>query len=128
MTLNDLFDLSFVNRRERTALEFAGLEYTFGEIDARSNRMARLLLDRGLKTGDRLCVYLANSVEMIDIFLACVKTGVIFVPINILYRDREISHILSDAEPAALITSAAIGGTCSNSRYAGNCRALWSAR
>ena len=41
---------------------------------------------------------------MIDIFLACVKTGIIFVPINILYRDREIAHILSDAEPAALIT------------------------
>jgi malonyl-CoA/methylmalonyl-CoA synthetase len=45
---------------------------------------------------------------MIDIYLACVKLGVIFVPINILYRDREISHILGDAEPRALITDAAI--------------------
>jgi malonyl-CoA/methylmalonyl-CoA synthetase len=43
---------------------------------------------------------------MIDIYLACVKLGVIFVPVNILYRDREISHILSDAEPRALITDA----------------------
>jgi malonyl-CoA/methylmalonyl-CoA synthetase len=59
---------------------------------------------RGLRTGDRLCVYLANSVEMIDIYLACIKLGVIFVPINILYRDREIAHILADAQPAALIT------------------------
>src|ERR1019366_9527800 len=49
-------------------------------------------------------VYLVNGVEMIDIYLACVKLGVIFVPINILYRDREISHILSDAEPKALVT------------------------
>ena len=38
---------------------------------------------------------------MIDLFLACVKTGVIFVPINILYRGREIAHILEDAEPRA---------------------------
>ena len=36
---------------------------------------------------------------MIDLYLACVKLGVIFVPINILYRDREIAHILHDAEP-----------------------------
>ena len=43
---------------------------------------------------------------MIDIYLACVKLGVIFVPINILYRDREISHILADAEPVALISDA----------------------
>ena len=39
---------------------------------------------------------------MIDLYLACVKLGVIFVPINILYRDREIAHILHDAEPAPL--------------------------
>ena len=49
---------------------------------------------KGLKKGDRLCVYLVNCVEMIDIYLACVKLGVIFVPINILYRDREISHLM----------------------------------
>ena len=48
-------------------------------------------------------VYLANRIELIDIYLACVKLGVIFVPINILYREREMSHILSDAEPKRLI-------------------------
>ena len=36
--------------------------------------------------------------------LACVKLGVIFVPVNILYRERELSHILSDAEPKLLVT------------------------
>ena len=41
---------------------------------------------------------------MIDLFLACVKLGVIFVPMNILYREREISHILSDAEPKLFVT------------------------
>jgi malonyl-CoA/methylmalonyl-CoA synthetase len=41
---------------------------------------------------------------MIDVYLACIKTGVIFVPINILYRDREISHILRDAEPRAVVS------------------------
>ena len=67
--------------------------------------MAQLLAGRGLETGDRLCVYLANCVEMIDLYLACVKLGVIFVPINILYRDREITHILTDAEPVAVVSA-----------------------
>lgn len=104
MTLCDLFDLSLKGRRDVVALEFAGQIRTFGELDSQSNRLAQLFAQRGLSKGDRLCVYLVNCVEMIDIYLACVKLGVIFVPINILYRDREISHILSDAEPRALIT------------------------
>jgi malonyl-CoA/methylmalonyl-CoA synthetase len=108
MTLCDLFDLSLKGRRDTVALEFRDRTYTFGELDSRSNRLARLLSAKGVSTGDRLCVYLANCVEMIDIYLACVKLGVIFVPVNILYRDREISHILSDAEPRALITDATV--------------------
>lgn len=111
MNLNQLFDLSFQGRREDVALEFAGTSFTFGEIDARSNRMAALFQARGLEKGDRLCVYLANCVELIDIYLACVKLGVIFVPINILYREREILHILADSDPKAVISAQETPGT-----------------
>jgi malonyl-CoA/methylmalonyl-CoA synthetase len=104
MNLTHLFDLSLQGRRDAVALEWLDRTYTFGELDSRSNRLAGVFARRGLHAGDRLCVYLANCVEMIDIYLACVKTGVIFVPVNILYRDREMAHILSDAEPRALIT------------------------
>jgi malonyl-CoA/methylmalonyl-CoA synthetase len=106
MNLTDLLDLSLQGRRDTAALEFRGQELTFGEIDARSNRMAQLLAARGLRAGDRLCIYLSNCVEIIDLYLACVKLGVIFVPINILYREREITHILNDAEPTAAVTVA----------------------
>src|SRR5438105_3675982 len=105
MNLRNWFDLTFTSKAHEEGLEWAGSIYTFGEIDARSNRMARALTARGLSKGDRLCVYLANSIEMIDLYLACIKLGVIFVPINILYRDREMSHILSDAEPKLLIAA-----------------------
>ena len=106
MNLINLFDLSLVGRRSETALEFQDRSYTFGDLDARSNRLAQLLTQKGLKTGDRLCVYLANCVEMIDLYLACAKLGVLFVPINILYRDREMAHILHDAEPVAVVSDA----------------------
>ena len=108
MNLSQLFDLSLRGKKDVVGLEHQGRNYTFGEIDARSNRIAHLLLQRGFVPGDRLCVYLANCVEMIDLFVACVKTGVIFVPINILYRGREISHILDDAAPRAVVSKTSL--------------------
>ncbi|MEO8100250.1 MAG: AMP-binding protein [Acidobacteriota bacterium] len=104
MNLRDRFAVSLIHRAAEPALEWQGSTYTFGEMDARSNRMAHALAERGLSRGDRLCVYLANSLDFIDLFLACVKLGVIFVPINILYRERELSHILTDAEPKLHLT------------------------
>ena len=110
MNLRQLFDLSLVHRRNEIALEWAGAEYTFGDLDVRSNRLAHALRARGLACGDRLCLYLPNRIEFIDLYLACVKLGVIFVPINILYREREMSHILNDAEPKLLVTEAELPG------------------
>jgi malonyl-CoA/methylmalonyl-CoA synthetase len=113
MNLSHLFDLSLRGRAEAPALEFYdqsgnGNTITFGEVDRRANRMARVLERRGLTRGDRLCVYLANRVEVIDIYLACVRLGVIFVPINILYKEREILHILQDAQPVAVVADEAL--------------------
>ena len=105
MTLPDLFDYSFIGRRDEVAIEW-DREYTFGEMDDRASRMAALLVSRGLAAGDRLCVYLPNCLEFIDLFVAATRLGVIFVPVNVLYRDREIRHIVTDADPVALITTA----------------------
>jgi malonyl-CoA/methylmalonyl-CoA synthetase len=110
MNLINLFDLSLVGRKNKTALEFGTDTYTFGEIDSRSNKMANFLLSKSLVSGDRICVYLENCVEMIDLYLACVKTGIIFVPVNILYKEREITHILNDANPKLLIADVSVPG------------------
>jgi malonyl-CoA/methylmalonyl-CoA synthetase len=111
MNLIQLFDVSLIARARQAALEFEGQSYTFGDLESRSNRVANLLASRGLRSEDRLCLYLANCVEMIDLYLACLKLGVIFVPINILYREREIAHILSDAEPTLIIADEALSTT-----------------
>ena len=105
MNLLHLFDLSLIARSDAPALEWEGTTYTFGDIESRSNRVANAMRARGYAKGDRLCVYLPNRIELIDLFLACVKLGVIFVPINILYREREIAHITNDAEPRDVITA-----------------------
>jgi malonyl-CoA/methylmalonyl-CoA synthetase len=110
MQLTDLFNLSLVGRSAADALEYdcAGgtiATLTFGDLDVRSNRLARLLASRGIARGDRLGFFLPNRIEFIDLFLACIKLGVIVVPINVLYREREIDHIASDCEPAVVVTT-----------------------
>ncbi len=114
MHLLNRFDLSLLGRRDEVGLEWGGEQFTFGEMERRSNRAANALRARGFQRGDRLCVYLANRVELIDIFLACVKLGVIFVPINILYRHREIAHVTNDAEPRAFISETELGAIASD--------------
>jgi len=111
VNLTELFALSLSGRANRGALEFEGRTLTFGEIDARANRMAAELASRGLARGDRLAVHLANRVEFIDLFLACARLGVMFVPMNILYKERELRHIVSDAEPKAVVAAVNNGAT-----------------
>ena len=105
MTLRDLFNLSLIGRRDHIGLEWKGVEYTFGDLDRRSDQTAAALVEKGVVQGDRVCVQLANSIELIDLYLACIKLGAIFVPINVMYRDREVQHILRDADPKLFLTS-----------------------
>ena len=113
MSLLPLLDGALLARRDTIALEFLPegappLTLTFGDVDRRSNRMAHALAARGLTAGDRLAVFLTNCVEFLDLYLACIKLGVIFVPVNVLYREREIRHILGDADPKAVVTNTAL--------------------
>jgi malonyl-CoA/methylmalonyl-CoA synthetase len=110
MQLTDLFDLSLRGRATAIALAYDGADghlatLTFGDLEDRSNRLAHLLVGRGLQRGDRLGLFLPNRVEFIDLFLACIKLGIIIVPVNVLYRERELGHILGDAEPKAVVTT-----------------------
>lgn len=110
MHLMNLFDVSLQGKKEAIGLVFNQQSFSFGQIDQRSNQVANLLIQEGFEPGDRLAVYLENCVEMIDLYLACIKTGIIFVPINILYKEREIGHILSDAAPKKLIANGPVPG------------------
>ncbi len=113
MHLTHLFDLSLRARADQPALEWNGTVWTFGDLERRANRMAHALRSRGFVRGDRLCVYLANRIELIDLYLACARLGVIFVPVNILYRDREISHIVDDAKPRLFVDENALASLMS---------------
>lgn len=111
MSLLGLFDRTLIGCAQRPALEYEGATgtittLTFGELESRSNQLAHVLQARGVARGDRVAFYLVNQPAIVDLWIACVKLGVICVPINVLYREREIAHIVSDAAPVAVITTA----------------------
>ncbi len=110
MNIVSLFNHSFVQRKNKTAIIFGNQQYSFGELDTRSNQMAHVLVKKGLTFGDRLCLYAENSLSFIDVYIACIKIGVIFVPVNILYKERELLHIYNDAKPKVFISSVEIPG------------------
>jgi malonyl-CoA/methylmalonyl-CoA synthetase len=113
MSLLSLYASSLIDRRTHAALEVESADgavqsFTFGELDARSDAMAIVLRARGVQPGDRLGVCLANDVCFIDLWLAAVKLGVMLVPMNVLYRGHELGHIVSDARPEAVVTTASL--------------------
>ena len=110
MQLADLFASALLGQADDVAIEYEGADgepatLRFGDLHARSNRLARALARRGLQTGDRVGVYLSNRIEFVDLLLACIKLGLVLVPINILYREREIGHILGDAQTRVVVTT-----------------------
>lgn len=110
MSLLPLFDRWLLGAAARPAIaadtDGDTLHLTFGDLEVRSNQLAHVLQHRGIRHGDRLAFLLPNRVEIIDIWIACVKLGVTVVPINVLYQPREIAHIVNDAEPTAVISTA----------------------
>ena len=78
---------------------------SYGEVRDRSAAMAQALTHSGLSPGDRLVVQVEKSSDAVALWLACLRTGVIFVPLNTAYTDAEVEAFVEDAETGHLITS-----------------------
>ncbi len=90
---------------DRVAIESPdrGRTITYRELDERSDRLARTLLDAGLRRGDRLATLTANSPENVEAFFACAKAGFMLMPLNWRLSPAELDYQLADAEPALLL-------------------------
>jgi malonyl-CoA/methylmalonyl-CoA synthetase len=106
MNLIDTFAPNFKGHATRTAMHFGDASYTFGDLDRLSDAVAAGLAGLGVGHGDRVAMYLANSAPLVLYYLASLKLGAIVVPMNLLYRDRELRHLLGDAEPTVILTDA----------------------
>ncbi len=91
-------------RRNRLALVFEDRKFTYGELNGLVNQMANYLLKRGVKKGDRVCIYLPNCWEHIVAHFGILKTGAIVIPFNPMYKAYEIQYMLEDSGAETMIT------------------------
>jgi len=77
--------------------------FTFPELNKRVNRLSRSLLSLGLKKGDKVAVFLENSIEIVEIYLATAKTGLVIVPINFRLVGSEVEYIANNSDACAFI-------------------------
>lgn len=87
---------------EKDAVVCNGQRVSFRELEDATNRIAWALREVGVRPGDRVAVYLPNSVEFVLSFIGTIKAGALAVPINLPLSAPEISHILTDCSPRAV--------------------------
>jgi len=76
---------------------------TYPELESRTNRLANGLLKLGLNKGDRVAVMLYNCAEFVEVDCACAKAGLVGVPVNWRYVDREVAYVVDNSDAKALI-------------------------
>ena len=77
-------------------------EFTYGNIEELSLRLATLISEKGINKGDRIAIILPNCIEFILIYFSCMQIGAIPVPINIKLHKTEIISILNESDPKLL--------------------------
>ncbi len=87
---------SAVRSPGKKALYAAGSWHTYGELNGRANRLAHLLLDRGLKRGDRVALFIENSAEYVVSYYAVLKAGGTTVALNTESTADDIAYIARD--------------------------------
>ncbi len=110
MNLATAFAESASRQPQKTALFWGGREYTYAEVAHYSNWVASHLRGKlGLKTGDRVGLWLKNCPEFISAFFGILEAGGVVVPMNNFLKNEEVNHILSDAGIDLLITDQELG-------------------
>ncbi len=89
---------------ERIALETGdGGKLRYGELEAEVARYANALRESGLQRGDRVAVQVRKSVQSLFVYLACLRAGLVYLPLNTAYRSAELNYLLRDAEPGLIL-------------------------
>ncbi|OZD81969.1 acyl-CoA synthetase [Rhodococcus sp. 05-339-2] len=103
LTILDAWRARVFRSPDRPALAYFDAVLTAREVDEASDALAAAFADRGVNPGDRVGIYLQNVPHYALTFLALWKIGAVALILNPMYRNRELRHLLDDAEPVALV-------------------------
>lgn len=88
----------------RLAIETVdGQRITYGDLIARAGQTANVLIARGVKPGDRVAAQTEKSVPGLLLYLATVRAGAVYLPLNTAYTLNELEYFITDAEPSLVV-------------------------
>ena len=102
----DLGNLVTRNARytpDKLALIFEDQRYTFRQLNENVNKLCNALHDMGLKKGDKIATLLPNCVELLEVYWAAAKTGIIVVPLSTLLLGSGLKSLINDADAIMVI-------------------------
>lgn len=88
---------------DKIGMIFYGTKITYKEMDEMSDRVANYLLSKGIKTGDRVGIYMYNCPEHVACHFGILKAGAILSPLNVLFKEMELRYQITDAGMSAII-------------------------
>nr|WP_284676792.1 non-ribosomal peptide synthase/polyketide synthase [Pseudomonas sp. AKS31] len=93
------------------ALQCAGMNLTYAELEQRANRLAHCLIEHGAGAEVVIGVALPRSLEMVVSFLAVLKSGAAYVPLDIDYPPERLAYMIEDSGMALLLTQSSLRST-----------------
>src|SRR6195952_1296362 len=88
----------------RLAIEtLEGEHISYGDLIARAGQIANVLVARGVKSGDRVAAQTEKSVPGLVLYLAVVRAGAVYLPLNTAYTLNELEYFIGDAEPSLVV-------------------------
>ena len=106
MTSNlfEIFRTRFPHDRSRPFIRRPdGRVFSYEDLETISGRIAALLLELKVAPGDRVAMQVEKSAEAVFLYLACLRAGAVFLPMNTGYRPDELDYFIADAEPAVVV-------------------------
>src|SRR6266540_6307625 len=107
MTLPDLFEAQVARAPDAVAVVCGDASVSYQELDAATNRLARLLAGHGAGPESVVAVVMGRSAGLVTALLAVVKAGAAFLPVDPRYPAGRVAFMLADARPAVIVADAA---------------------
>lgn len=97
------FALSFARFADRVFIEDGARRWTYGDVEREAGRLVTRLRELGLAPGERLLVQTDKSVETLILYVACLRAGAIYLPVNVDYTEAELEYFIGHAEPVIAV-------------------------
>lgn len=104
MNIATILELQAYNRPDKKALIIDDKAVSYREINKRANKIGNSLISLGVAKGDRVALFLPNCREFIEVFFGALKIGAIVLPMNILYKERELDFLLNNSSAKVVVT------------------------